>query len=373
MSLAIRSKLDATQPFHIYYDIDILNNDQAHGLPSPNLNYSEARTNPILNCPSNYFASIVRFSLETPSLPIFIPQIKIGGSANDTIYTIYMKNTGSSTVHAEDVTYIPSNSTLVVSPPSSVQDLSNEYYFVYTYQQWINMLNQTLHDLAVTQFGETNAPFFQFDTTTSLLKFYVPASYGTTYQFFVNNQLQTLLDSFQFNYTNINSLYGNQWQLLYSNQNYLNNVTLNSVAYWVMYQESTTIPLLNPIQSLIFTCSFLPIVASLTAPPKVFGADASLFSTGNNANITPIITDFEVNLSNTDTYKEIVVYNPTAEYRLIDMQSSYPVNQIDISVYWKDIYGVLHPFKLNSGCTCSIKLMFRRKDYNNVDLPINQL
>jgi hypothetical protein len=53
---------------------------------------------------------------------------------------------------------------------------------------------------------------------------------------------------------------------------------------------------------------------------------------------------------------------------LVDLYGESPANQVDIQVYWKDQYGLIHPFYLASGCSGSLKLMFRRKDYNDVNI-----
>jgi len=46
------------------------------------------------------------------------------------------------------------------------------------------------------------------------------------------------------------------------------------------------------------------------------------------------------------------------------MNSTANLNRIDIIVYWKDRSGGLHPFLLQPGCAASVKLMFRRKDFD---------
>ena len=148
----------------------------------------------------------------------------------------------------------------------------------------------------------------------------------------------------------------------------LNQQVINNITYNVLYQEYTTLPLLNPVQSIVFATGLFPVQPTLSSPPIVFGADSKIFSVGNNSNIMPIMTDFEIAVSNTNTYKESIQYNPTAEYRLIDLYGDNPVSTLEMSIYWKDKFGNLHPFKLNSACGCSIKLMFRRKDFNIVQL-----
>jgi hypothetical protein len=112
----------------------------------------------------------------------------------------------------------------------------------------------------------------------------------------------------------------------------------------------------------------LPVSPSLVSVPKVFNAPSRLFNVGNNSNLAPIVTDFQVPFSPTNTYKPSVEYQPGGEYRLIDMYGTSPLSALELSVFWKDIYGGLHPFYLGAGCSATIKLMFRRKDYNTNSL-----
>lgn len=373
-SLQMTTKIDKTQPFHIYYDISMLNNDQTNGQPTPNLVYNEARNSPFINCPDNYFVSIIRFQLSTPSLPVMIPEVKIRQTdVNKLIYQLYIIQTATGNHFDSHVNYIPSNALMPVpAVPLTAQDLTTDYYFVYTVQQWITMLNTTLKTLS-TAMG-LDAAFFYFNVDTTLLKLYVPASWGTSYKLYCNKQLQTLLDSLPFKVVNTNTYptvsYGELYEFQFYNDNYKNNETLNSINYWVMNQEASTTCLLNPISSVVFTTGLFPIQPSLLSPPKVYGADSGLFNNGNNSNLAPIITDFEIALSATNTYKEQIEYIPSSEYRLIDMYGSSPVSTLELSVYWKDKFNNLHNFKLNSGCSCNVKIMFRRKDFNAIALDL---
>ena len=85
---------------------------------------------------------------------------------------------------------------------------------------------------------------------------------------------------------------------------------------------------------------------------------------GNNSNLLQSITDFSIAVDGNNQYRPMVVYNPAAEYRLIDMHSSMNLNRIDIIVYWKDTFGNIHPFELHPGCAANVKILFRRKDFN---------
>ena len=109
----------------------------------------------------------------------------------------------------------------------------------------------------------------------------------------------------------------------------------------------------------------LPIVATNTSPPLTYNdiANNNLASNGNNSNLTSIISDFEIPVSETNQYRPVIAYNPAAEYRLIDTYSSSNLNKIDIMVFWKTHYGEYIPLRLQPGCAAHIKLMFRHKTF----------
>ena len=75
------------------------------------------------------------------------------------------------------------------------------------------------------------------------------------------------------------------------------------------------------------------------------------------------MTDFQISVSKDNDYRDNITYVNQGEYRLIDMCSTFNLNKIDLIVWWRDIYGVLHEFYLNPGCNANVKLMFRRKHF----------
>ena len=126
-------------------------------------------------------------------------------------------------------------------------------------------------------------------------------------------------------------------------------------------QEISGESLWNPVASLVFTTSLLPVVPSHTSTPKVYNDPSKTISGSGKPRISSILVDFEVNISPTDQYRPDTTYIPPGEYRLIDMHSSYKVNKVDLSVYWQDVFGSLNPFYMQPGCAAHVKLMFRRK------------
>jgi len=123
-------------------------------------------------------------------------------------------------------------------------------------------------------------------------------------------------------------------------------------------QEYSTIALWSPITSIVFTSNTLPVVPTNISAPLIY-IDGSIYNGGgNNSNISQIITDF---VSNDGIYKPNIVYQPSAQYRLLNLTGNSPIYNLDINVYWKDRIGVLQPFRLSSGSTGTIKILFTRK------------
>lgn len=384
MSIQLTSKYDASQPYHVYYSVDMINNDVTGNRPLPPLRFDEIRNSPFLGAPENYFLSVVRFSLQTPTLPVFIPQVQLGQlNPNRTIYTVTMTYSfgGNTYEFQQPLIYIPFDlSQPTPQPPLTFQDLTSDYYYMYSYQQFNGILNQALVDCfnglnaIVTGAGgalpTTNPPFFEFDPVDYLFTLNADElGYASTLpspiSLFCNSRLHTLLSSFQFiKYGDQNIFNGKNYQFMIYNANNLNQIILPSYTALQMYQECSTTGLFNPIQSIVFTTSLIPVVAENVSAPSIFGQDKILVNVGNNSNIQPTLTDFQVPWSPSNTYRPTIEYQPSGEYRLLDLYGTTPLSSLDLQVYWKDNFGGTHPFYLGAGCSANLKIMFRRKDFN---------
>jgi len=393
MSIQLASKYSKDQPFHQYYDLDCINN-ATNGTTAPiQLQFSDIRNSPYLSCPENYYMSLVRFYVESSSLPIMIPSVLIGQSdPNKLVYSVSMRYVGvSSTVYTQQtfLTYVPYDTTVgTASAPTTQQDVSTTYYYVYSYQQWVLMINTALASCIAALNAQmilgdvlptTNAPFMiidpnNFTTTMNADINGFNNSLARPIELFFNTSLWSLYNNYQWiGNGNSAALGGRNYKMQIYNNNGQNSMTISSLyTVLVMYQEQPTVALLNPVSSVIFTTGQLPVVPSLSSTPIVFNSITSNTSSGNNANISPIISDFEVPFSALDTFKPNISYSPTSELRLIDLYGNSPLNAIQITVSWKDYYGVIHPLYLLADCAANLKIMFRRKDYGAVNLGIHQ-
>ena len=416
------------EPYHIYYDINVVNNDTTGRERPPFLQFTEIRNSPYLANPADYFASVVRFSLETPTLPVLIPQVKVGGaSINELIYTVSMSHPLLPTSISIPVVYVPQNNTSLKPPPTAItaaSDIINEYYYTFTYKPFIDMVNTALRVcwqlvIAALPPGTLNPytaddfPYLWWDADTNIATWVVLANVfqtptannptptllgtlaGTPISIFFNAPLFNLFSSFtafQNGYENVAPL---NWRMLFPDTVSVNpyqasvftgnpllapsmptfptqfaagalpqqpiNYSLLRVS-----QEYPTTPLWSPVQSIVFTTSLLPIASSIVSTPVLFGQGATFTTRGNNSGIANILTDLEIPLEKGWQFKPSINYVPTAEYRLFDLNGNAPLSAIEISVNWKDTFGRLNQVRLGSSCNASIKIMFRRKDFQGV-------
>lgn len=156
------------EPSYVYYNCDIINNrtdDVNQALlaqPDPQIRFNETRDTALIKDASQYEFSIIRFTMNGANrdLPLFIPNIATGqANVNLTNYSVAISyqqswNTNLGVV-SFNITplptfaiYIPEVQNPVLAPtprpPTIVQDLSSRYYWVFTYQHWIDIVNQTI-------------------------------------------------------------------------------------------------------------------------------------------------------------------------------------------------------------------------------------
>jgi len=387
MSIQLASKYDPTQPFHQYYDLSAINNETS-GLTAPvQFSMTQTRNNPYLMAPDNYFMSVVRFTMQTPSLPVFIPQVRIGQALpNQTVYSLSIAFTYSGTeyISQQYVTYVCSDITQPTpNPPTTGQDVSSEYYYVFNLQDWCKMMNTALSasyfavNSAVVGAGgalpSNNVPFFEWNQQAQVFQLSADnAGYNSALanpiKIYLNTGLYTLLNNFPIikgNPSSSTGVYadGKNYQFNFYNNNGLNLYNMGAYSVIQLYQDNSTVGLFNPVQSIVFTSSLLPLVQGVIGNTKIYNF---YNAPSQNNNTAPVITDFVVPYSATNQFRPNLEYTPSGEYRLIDLYGLTPLQAIEITVQWRDMFGVFHPFLLNSGCSAQLKIMFRRKDFGNV-------
>jgi len=227
-------------------------------------------------------------------------------------------------------------------------------------------------------------PFLQIDLTTLTCVLNADALwYDTnvpsgTASIYFNTRLHQLLagfpstflgystDTYTFPGATVPDVIGDRnFQIRTKNNNYANTLAVNNNGitqkYIQAFQEINSVGLWNPVAAIVFTSTTLPIHPTLTSPPKIYNNNSTGLVGAGTTNLTNILSDFEIAISNTNQYRPEISYATPGEYRLIDMYSNSNLNKIDLNVYWKDRYGNLKPMRLQPGCSASVKLLFRHK------------
>lgn len=416
-------KYDESQnPSHIYYNLDIINSktiDEGIERDPPTV-FNEQRDQPIISDTSKYYFSITRFSMNGTGrdIPLFIPRITLGQTnPNLTVYSVGFQLSVEDTINGNQETntfnvnrfveFAPQLlSTPIPAEPLVTQQISNPYYYVFTYEHWVDLVNQTyqllfqdlqtLYNNYRASFNPpapprnltTTAPFLKYHPESNLFSiFYDNYGFGgadsTSFnlvdekeQFtpFMNSNMWGLFGSFPAIYTGgdigaTNAVSQNNWSVRLSVKNSLgtNTYTNGGDTYYEMKQDyPTTGTLWSPVASIVFVSNLIPVLNEGTAAPVRFGEGNVLTPTSSTSAFQPIITDIALGMEKANDYNNFVAYVPTAEYRLSNLSNSpQEVRQIDIQIYWKHrLTGELFPLKLFNLSSVSIKMLFRRKDYS---------
>ena len=349
----------------LYYDV-LASNLNTKSSSNPILTFTETRSKPFIYSPKDYYMSIVRFSIDTCSLPIFIPTIQSNQSdPNLTIYSVSM--TYNNQIVQTYINFIPQDKSQpqAASPnttPTGLQIFS-EYYYVYNYEYVIYLLNNTLETCfnslaALTTLPTSNVPYFKWDPTNNIATLISNQNgFDDTsddyISLYMNNALYQLFSSLPMKINSTSSTNGLNYQISTSNYGNANTENVSNYTAQLLIQEYSTISVWNPVMSMVFTSNTMPIVCEQLSAPLIYLNGITIQST-NNSNIANIITDFEANDA---IYKPLLVYQPTI-YRYKELIGNSPLSSIDISCFWKSRSGNLIPFYLNAGCSASIKLMF---------------
>ena len=385
-------------PTHVYLNLDVVNNSSTEKQP---LVFNETRNMPFFTNSQDYFWSVVRFTLQTSnSLPVMIPEILTGQSDhNKTVYAITLSLTKCTRDQIGTITsdtygasryidYIPLDSTQPTpSQPTTRVDMSSGYYFIYNINDWVDMVNNTFKILTgqvITRFlnnGITvsfKQPFISFDINSGLMTIHkdnavdaIGSSGNYELKISFNAKLYNILpfSSKLEQYSPIGATIQNTNYILnIINQSDSNVNTILSSGnaydrYITLQTEFSPISIMNPIRNIYFTTNTLPIVPTLVSPPKIVG-DTNMSVSSVSGDLSNIIADYSIPVSAQNNYNGEIIYQPSAEYRLISMNSSTNLNRVDVQAFWESKHGLSYPLYLPAGCCANLKLLFRHVRFN---------
>lgn len=403
------SAKNAASADQLYFDITVSNFKSTTTKP-PVFYFNESRTLPFIRNPEEYYLSILRFTMETGSIPVFIPSIQPNqGDRNKTLYSFTLEYTadfaGASgttyTSNQEFINFIPQDGGAEVPPApnatnNGLQNNNTGYYNVYNYGWLISLMNITIKAAFDDIIAQLNAappadqpsflakaqfsPFFEWDNTSNSVSFYtdfdvfgvnryVGAGLTQPIKIYMNAPLFGLFPTLPCKYLGYEGIVAGKNFLFEprNNGSYGNLVNITPYPtgttpdYYavITYQDSSTIANFSPVMAIVFTSNTLPIQPNQVSTPLVFNNSQQVVLGGNNSDFANIITDL---VSDTGQYKPNIVYNPSSEYRLITLYGNRPLFNIDLNIFYRNKFGQLIPYRINSGEAVSLKVAFLKKD-----------
>lgn len=395
MSISSSLNVQSDDVDFVYVDLQLYNIASNKTLP-PALVYQSTRTTPFLYNSSQWEFSIIRFSLDSTTLPVFIPVIVPNQPDPDlTIYEVGLSY--GDTYINQSVIWAPQNLAPTPVPPSQTANLlqSVSPYYQATSYQWLPRLVQqafnTCFDRLVkaypgqlpyyyTEEGAVaaTAPIFSFDIDNGLATiFTMAAAYeassvvngtegsGVPIKVYMNSSLYALFSSFLNLYIGPAAKAGLNFQIVVdsyngSNTTFMPTTSLSQYPAVITMQEYSTTSVQNPVKNITFTSNTLPVQSEQISTPLIFyeGVAPSAFNTSSsNSNIANVVSDFVVPNS---IYRPTIVYEPSV-YRYISLYQQNSLINIDIEGFWRDQFGNLNRIYLGANSCFTMKLFFKRR------------
>lgn len=354
---------------NVYLNI-VFNPDPYNGDGLTPATYNENLTIPVLNDTSKYYCSIIRFDIPLNNIPLVV--MPIDATQNDPDLSLIVFGISYlGTNYPVPVVYTPMNNCAAPIPAGSApyftnMQLTSPYYYVYSITQMLNMFNTAVTAAVVAAgFLASTAPYYSFDPNTQLFSLTVNSTfYATGATLYLNAYAYNYLASFQYFFVGFNKPGSNEYQMQLSPL----PPGAPSGGPYVYVEDYISIDLWFVLRKLLITTNTLPVVQEIVPAQN----PSSGQSTGVSSSI-PIITDFVPALTFSNEARSIAYYNPTSQYRLVDMNANTPLYKINLNIQWEDKQGNLYPLYLSVLQQASIKLAFLRKElYNPIDMLLEK-
>lgn len=333
---------------------------------------SSTTTQPILKDPSEYYGSIIKMEWPGFTLPImnFFVQTPVS-DINLGIYSFTLSYNGYNTPQ-KFLIFTPEASATLAPPPNpgtATQQMSR-YYFVYSVETYIKMLNTALKECVDDINANTSPslgcsyPFFNYNPNTQFLEFYCEKSFfspslATPVEIWFNEAMSYVMFPFPYYSANYGVAGGKDKKLSIVDNMNLQDVSYNGLTYIKNTQPYVDWGYQNLVKK-IYVTSNMNITSEIIYVNNPTG----------DSNVLPlnVITDFTPDVSSTRDYGLIAkqfIYNATSLYRVFQMNDKTPLYNINVAIFWSDILGNNYPLSLKKGTQFNLKFMFIKKSVFN--------
>jgi len=353
-NLPITKSTTTHESKNIYFNISITSNNQQR-LTYPS--YNITRTRNIIDKASDYYLSIIRFTIPAYYVPILVTPMQDENFTEYSVTLHWKAETGLAPYYFQ--AFVP-------DIDNGVDNVVNSSNYVYTYTSFCQAMEvafQTAFEALLAAHpiaGDPHHPFIIFDPTTSLFQLWAQADVFDDHDatipgeplvdIYMNDKLFALFGSFwskRFNAGSGFSANGADVKLIVNGYGLTQSYSEADVdLYTVMTQDFSTIYNWNPYKKIIMVTNLLPT--------------QSEFVKGEGDGTLKILTDFEPS-NDVGDVRSVYQYYPTSQYRLTDLLSDSPIRNVDLQVYWQDLDGTLTPIYVPWNGQITIKMAFLHK------------
>ncbi len=369
--------------------------------------YGVTKTEPLLHNCSEYYCSVIRFTIPLDQVPLLIcpivpNQVALLGLPNVNplltpliIGIQYGPPNLPASFFSDNLLYIPEND---FPPPLQNQptQVISPFYYIFAYQTLVTMINNALLIVYTNSglaglFPNFVAPYVEFDPISGLFSLVVPNFFTTLIapatsipKIYFNIELETFLSSFNvfLNFPPAIHPFGDTFTFVLTpslhNQFYPPGVVIPTPTspigvgalppapsfYYRYTQEYSVLEYWTSLRKILIFSNTIPVKNEYVPATNNLATAIAINPTNDSGvNVSyPILTDFVPNISFlAGESRSIAYYVPTSQYRLIDMISTNPLQKIDIRIFWEDRDGNLYPLLLSIFQQASLKIGFFRK------------
>lgn len=353
---------------HVFYDIVMTN-------PSNKLKqatFVENKNQDILAKASDYYMSVVRFSIPGYTIPLRVMKTALDPLVpNKLAYTVTLRYLTDD--YQVNLVWVPESNLAVPGDVVSTQPNSFQYYSLYSVKAFVKMVNtafSTAWSLLNTDHAGVVAsePYIVYNSETQLMSLCAPVTYATApVEIYMNSELFFFFNSFD-NVAYENATNGKDYKIDFgytyedtaTSYNLFNPPAGNPGAgqpHYRVVQDYQVMYNWNSVKAIVFTTGSIPIRYEFQ---PVFNQDGIQLDTGS-LNYKPIVTDFVPIVQNGFENRSTIIYNPTAEYRRIDLTSEMSLRKFDMQIFWQDNDLRMYPVYIGPQDLISVKILFERR------------
>lgn len=318
---------------------------------SQNAYVTKKYTEPIFKKTHDLTMSIDKGHVDLKSLPIF----KFDATTNAYVVEIEYNGTFSDP------------SPVVFIPTSSLPTTDPRYYYIWSIQDFLFMVNTALETAFTNLSGKltlptgSKKPFFTFEPSTSVISLCAQQTFYDTYNtvqpinIYINSKLYSFFGGIPIlNVGDLSAFSATLRDGRFKIYNLFTNIfSYGSENYLRMSTESG-----KELLSTWFQARGIYIVSSSLRTRNELMPNVNGQNINQNLEL-PVI--YHYNFQYEGVKPLYVDFKTDGPYKILDMDRVDNLKTIDIGIYWFDKFGVAYPLYLNAGDSFNITLIFQEK------------